>query len=146
MPTAGELAMSILFHLGHFSRVSLTGNSAKLNSSVSLFELWSSCHMVCGAFHPDIALPVQTIISSYKFPMEKSRVTSRPCDLLSMKVNPLIDFKQELCCYGLGWILHPCNNIDMSVLANQPYLHQLCMDTGYNIEDLLGVMNDRDGW
>ena len=26
------------------------------------------------------------------------------------------------------------------------YLHQLCVDTGCNLEDLLGAMDDRDGW
>ena len=26
------------------------------------------------------------------------------------------------------------------------YLHQLCVDTGRNLEDLPRAMNDRDGW
>ena len=26
------------------------------------------------------------------------------------------------------------------------YLHQLCIDTGWNLEDLAGVRDDRDGW
>ena len=30
-----------------------------------------------------------------------------------------------------------------SILA---YLHKLCVNTGYNLEDLLGVMDDRGGW
>ena len=35
------------------------------------------------------------------------------------------------------------------VKAGQParnYIQQLCADTGYNLEDLPGVMNNRDGW
>ena len=26
------------------------------------------------------------------------------------------------------------------------YLHQLCTDTGYSLEDLSVAMNDKDGW
>ena len=26
------------------------------------------------------------------------------------------------------------------------YIQQLCADTGYSLEDLLGVMDDRDSW
>ena len=26
------------------------------------------------------------------------------------------------------------------------YIQKLCADTGYNLEDLLGAMDDRDGW
>ena len=26
------------------------------------------------------------------------------------------------------------------------YSHQLCADTGYNLENLLGAIDDRDGW
>ena len=26
------------------------------------------------------------------------------------------------------------------------HLHQLCAETGFTLEDLLGVMDDRDGW
>ena len=42
--------------------------------------------------------------------------------------------------YGL---LH----MDTPVLANQQiYIHQLCVDTECNLEDLQGTINDRDGW
>ena len=39
-------------------------------------------------------------------------------------------------------------NIDSPVLADQQkiYIHQLCADTGCSLEDLLGVIDDRDGW
>ena len=39
MSAAGELAVSILFHLEHFSRLSLTGGRTKLIYSVSFFFL-----------------------------------------------------------------------------------------------------------
>ena len=26
------------------------------------------------------------------------------------------------------------------------YIQQLCADTGYNLEDIPGAMDDRDGW
>ena len=35
------------------------------------------------------------------------------------------------------------------VRVGQPastYMHQLCVDTGYNLEDLPGVMDNRRGW
>ena len=39
-------------------------------------------------------------------------------------------------------------HIDAPVLADQPksYIHQLCADTGCSLEDLSGVMDDRDRW
>ena len=30
--------------------------------------------------------------------------------------------------------------------AVRTYSYQLCSDTGYSLEDLLGKMDDRDGW
>ena len=36
--------------------------------------------------------------------------------------------------------------MDTPVLADQSSIHQLCMDTGCRLEDLLRVMSDRDGW
>ena len=29
---------------------------------------------------------------------------------------------------------------------SRTYIQQICADTGYSLEDLLGVMDDRDGW
>ena len=34
---------------------------------------------------------------------------------------------------GIGW-------------PAKAYIHQLCADTGYHLEDLLNAMIDRDGW
>ena len=36
-------------------------------------------------------------------------------------------------CTSIGWLA-------------RTYLHQLCVDTGCSLEDLPGVMDDRDGW
>ena len=39
-------------------------------------------------------------------------------------------------------------HMDMPVLANQqrPILHKLCVNIAYNLEDLPGVMDDRERW
>ena len=38
------------------------------------------------------------------------------------------------------------SHIDMPVLDNQEHTNKFCMDTGCCLEDLLGVMDDRDVW
>ena len=52
--------------------------------------------------------------------------------------------KVELISYILLW-----TSSHGQAKAGQPaktYIQQLCADTGCSLEDLLGVMDDRDGW
>ena len=52
--------------------------------------------------------------------------------------------KDELISNVLPWTpLHGCTSVDPLARI---YLHQLCMDTGCSLENLLGAMDDWDGY
>ena len=98
-----------------FSHESFDGSlDAKLNSRVlTMFHLSSSRRPSC---------PNRNI--NYRFPMDEyrlsgegkvQRVLPSPCDLLSMKVNPLVDLKQEICCAVLGRELCPISIFNIYV-------------------------------
>ena len=52
--------------------------------------------------------------------------------------------KDELISYILQW--SPSNGRAKSGRPGRTYIQQLCTNTGYNLEDLPGAMDDRDGW
>ena len=51
-----------------------------------------------------------------------------------------------MCVWVCGWGLYDRSKKPSVSQTAKTYIHQLCADTGYHVDDLLSVIGDREGW